>query len=380
MKKLEKILRKLIIKLLGVFMKTKRLSVSDIDINSINRILIVRQHNEIGDMLLATPLFSAIRKKFPNSFISLIARPRNIDVVMNNPDINEIILFDVKKYRKSPWMLLKLLFDIRKKKFDLSIVPCTVSFSLTSAILSFLSGAKYRIGTDGKFFGFYDESSFFFNIYVPAECKKHQVDINLDFIKILGIDGIDRRNKMRLLNEEEEYAKKLLTKIARIGDSPLSPLIGVHPGGGKVQNRWQPSCFGKLIENILGDCPRIGYPTKLGAVPIKVLLMYGPGEDRIIREVLNNTQKMPIVVPLINLRMLAAIIKNCKLFICNDTGVLHIAAGVGTPTIAIFGPSNPDYWNPVGEEHVSVRGKDNTTGSVSLEDVFLQFKEIFGRI
>lgn len=352
MKSLEEILRKFILKLLKVFIKSKTLK--DIDINSIKRILIVRQHNEIGDMLLATPLFSAIRKKFPDSFISLIARPRNIDVVINNPDLNEVILYDVRKFRYAPWKLFKFLYDLRKKKFDITIVPCTVSFSLTSALIAYLSKVKYRIGTDGKFFGFYEDSSFFFNIYVPLEKDKHQVDINLDFIKIFKINGIDKRNKLVLLSHEEEQAKILLEKITK---NNKKILIAVHPGAGKEKNRWSAFKFGKLIDVILNK------------YNLNVLLMWGKGEEQIVKEVLENTSTSPIVLPLINLRLLAAVLKQCKLFICNDTGVLHIAAGVKTPTIAIFGPSNPDFWNPVGEEHKAIRGKDGTTDSVSVDEV-----------
>ena len=101
--------------------------------------------------------------------------------------------------------------------------------------------------------------------------------------------------------------------------------------------------------------------------------MYGPGEEDIIKKVLEYTKKHPVVAPLVDIRTLAGIIKQCKLFICNDTGVLHISAGVGTSTLAIFGPSDPDYWNPVGEEHIAIRGKDCTTDSVSVEEVFFSF-------
>lgn len=364
MKRLEEILRKFILKLLKVFIKSKTLKVENININFIHRILIVRQHNEIGDMLLATPLFSAIRKKFPDSFISLIARPRNIDVVINNPDLNEVILYDVRKFRYAPWKLFKFLYDLRKKKFDLTIVPCTVSFSLTSTLISYLSGAKYRIGTDGKFFGFYEDSSFFFNVYVPLEKDKHQVDINLDYIKIFGDYNIDRQNKLVLLFHEKEQAKILLEKITK---NNKKTLIAVHPGAGKTKNRWPAFKFGKLIDAILNK------------YNLNILLMWAKGEEQIVKEVLENASSSPVVLPLLNLRLLAAVLKQCSLFICNDTGVLHVAAGVKTPTIAIFGPSNPDFWNPVGEEHKAIRGKDGTTDSVSIDNVFEKFQTVFSK-
>jgi len=115
------------------------------DFGRVDKILVVRQHNQLGDMLCAVPLLRALREKFPESKITLVASPINYEVVQHNPFVDEVLNFDKVKFLKSPLNFFQFIKKI-SSNFDIAIVPSTVSISSTSNFIAYLSKAKIRIG------------------------------------------------------------------------------------------------------------------------------------------------------------------------------------------------------------------------------------------
>lgn len=118
---------------------------------NVRNILIVRQHNQLGDMLCSVPLFAAIRKKYPGAHISLVASPINYEILFSdiNPFIDKVIT-----YRKASARELREFYsELRHHDYQIGIVPSTVSISRTSHFINYFSGAKVRVGArsiDGK--------------------------------------------------------------------------------------------------------------------------------------------------------------------------------------------------------------------------------------
>ena len=317
-------------------------------------------------MLLSSPAFRAV-KSAPGRFLAVAAGPVNFPAVFRSPFIDEVLLFTPREYLLKPWKLVSFVRKIRKNGFDACIVPSTVSFSLTSALLSAMSGAKIRIGADGKRFGFYADSGFFFNIEVRQAdgAVKHQTDINLDFLKPLGMETADKSENMGLSGEEKAYAQGVLDSFGiRTGDT----LIGVHPGAGKIPNRWQAENFARAADALIENC---------GA---KVLAMFGPKEAEVKRKFLDSvkTRGNLHIVPQTNIRNIAAVIGRCRVFVCNDTGVLHAAAAVNTPTVAMFGPTDPKQWNPPGEKHLALVSKSGKIEDITAADCVSAVKGMLG--
>lgn len=359
-RRIEEELRKLLFLTLKLFIKNE--VVSDINKNSIKNILIVRQHNEVGDMLLTTPMFHNLRESFKDAYISLVARPVNIDVVKFNPDINEVILYDSNYLKRFPWKIVVFLKKIRERKYDLVIVPCTVAFSLTSALIAYFSRAKIRIGCDGSKFGVYKQSDIFFNKIIQFEKEpKHQVDVNMDFIKPLNIGITYRKHIMGVSDDDVKFADNLFNKYKL---DKKRKIIAVHPGAGKLPNRWNFKNFAAVADYCID---------KLNS---QLILIVGPKEEELKNNVLGNMHNVPVILPQLSILQVAAIIKSCDLLVCNDTGILHVGAGVGAPTVAIFGPSDPSYWNPIGEEHIAIRGKDNICDNVAVVDVIAAVEKL----
>jgi len=146
--------------------------------------------------------------------------------------------------------------------------------------------------------------------------------------------------------EALQEAKDLLRRMG-IGESP----VAVHPGSGSKGKNWSIECFKKLIQYLSNDL----------ALPVVVLL--GPADEDLVQETadLSCVNGLP-------LDTLAALLKICRGYVGNDSGVTHLAAGVGTPTLALFGPTDPHIWAPKGE-HVCVLRNGFQMGDLTYEDV-----------
>jgi heptosyltransferase-2 len=110
------------------------------------------------------------------------------------------------------------------------------------------------------------------------------------------------------------------------------------------------------------------------------VLCWGPHEHALATEFRQLVDFEIVNVPPGTLRTLAAIISQCDLLICNDTGIMHLGASVGLPLVAIFGPTDPVEWKPVGENVVAIRGDDETVDSVTVESVLEGVLELIRKI
>lgn len=146
----------------------------------VKNILIVRQHNQLGDMLCSVPLFAAVRKKYPGAHITLVASPINYEILFSdiNPYIDKVITYQ-KSTAKD---LLDFYRELRNHSYQIGIVPSTVSISRTSHIINYFSGAKIRAGVnsiDDKI----NSVSYLLNVksdFKWNERKLHQTDRNLE--------------------------------------------------------------------------------------------------------------------------------------------------------------------------------------------------------
>ena len=337
----------------------KALSPLEINLSDINRILVIRQQDQLGDFLLSTPVLRALRERFPGSRITVLVRGYTRDAAAFNQYINDVFFLPESGYSYS-FTWLKSFWRNLRAGYDLAILLNTVSHSLSSDILSFLSKSQYVLGSEHRIFPGC-QRNLFYNLIAPyAEEEKHQTERNLDIVRYLGIDTDNRSEIMTVTKEERNWAAEYLRGK---GTTKNTRLIGIHPGAGKVENRWQVNKFA-AVANVL-------YERDL--LPV---LFWGPKEKELGEELLAQLEFKPIICDTLNLRRFAAVVQQMKLFLCNDTGVMHVAASVGTPLVAIFGPTEPVYWKPLGEQFIAVRAEDQQCQSVTVEKVLEQMKKL----
>ncbi|MBM2846896.1 MAG: hypothetical protein HW407_2208, partial [Bacteroidetes bacterium] len=116
-------------------------------------------------------------------------------------------------------------------------------------------------------------------------------------------------------------------------------------------------CFASLMERLNAS------------LKASFCVFWGPNENSLAEELRRVIGFQPTFVPPSSVRQLAANFAVCDVVVCNDTGSMHLCASVRTPLVAVFGPTRPEEWKPIGENSVAVRGRDNTVESVSVEQV-----------
>ncbi len=358
-------MKNLLLKILKVLLGKKSASLPEpselfTDKNLPYKILIVRQHNQLGDMLLSNSLFRSIKESLPNSFLVVIASKENLAAISSNKYIDMPILFDKSKFW-NPINIIKFFSSLRKQKFDATIVPVTVSISFTSCLIARLSGAKFLIGPD-SLDGKSNRYEFMFDYKIKIGKEKDTRHISekiLDIVKPFDITTTDLSEHILITEENKAFALKFFQGVK-------VPKVGVHIGAGKIPNRWSLKNFGEIINYLF---------EKYNAF---VYLTIGNWEKELVDQLIPELMKEPVILKNYPISELAAIIEQSDLFISNDTGIMHLAGSTKTPLIALFGPTNPEIWGPVGENKFPIR-KGSNINDIKPEDVIEKIDEVIKR-
>ena len=334
-----------------------------------HRILVIRQHNQLGDMLCVVPLLRALRAKYPEARLDLMASPVNQEVMLKSRLLSGVVLYDKKKFLRNglirPVTLLRFIGSLRGL-YQMVLVPGTVSTSFTSDFLAFLTGARLRIGV-GSLEGHENNSSFFFNIAEDLQWgndpHRHQTLRNLDVARSLNLETPDCSHQMTLTEDEIEIGRTIATGLR----SSRQTLIGFHPGAGKTANRWPPEMFAELIDLLTAD------------PAVSVFVTSGPMDEQVVASTTSKLKSAVQIVSNQGVRTIASIIKQADLYVTNDTGVMHIAAAVGAPVLALFGPTDPLQWAPLGPKIRYIQGEGGDIRQISVDAVYRAATGMIGK-
>lgn len=298
-------------------------------IQGVKRILIIR-NDGIGDVLNSTPAISALRDAYPDAHISVVVKPPGAEMLRLNPHVDEALIYDSDNMSlKSRWRFLR---QLRASGYDMAVALRNAS---QSNFMAYFSGARYRIGrrSERKRFSFTLTNAVDLH---DLKGTKHETERNMDIARLAGAGNVPRELVLRLSEDEREWARNFLRSASR-------PLVGIHPGGSSFDKLWPAENFADVANRLIGD---------FGA---KIVLFGGRGEEDLVRSIQDKMTHPPILATGIQLRQFAALVAECSLFLCNDSGPMHIAAALKVPTVAIFGPTDHVRWKPHSENAVIVR-------------------------
>lgn len=320
---------------------------------NIKKIVIFRT-DRIGEVLLSTVCIDALKRHFSQSHITFVTSDYAKDIVLGRDDIEEVFIFDTATGDNSFLRLIKLIFYLRKRRFDLAVV---LNPHKMLHLGCFLAGIRYRLGYDRKW-------SFCLTHKTKDkkhECTKHEIEYNLDLLKFIGVKEKVIGPHLAISKRNFDYTDRLVRQSGLDSDKPV---VAIHPGTSNPAKRWTPENFSLLIKKIKDnfDCN---------------IVLLGDEEDKeLISGILSANEQAGLDLSnAFTIKQLAAFLKRVKLFIGNDAGPMHIAASVGTPVIALFGKaSNSIRWRPWGESHVVLHKDD--INAITVDEVTEAIKNI----
>ncbi len=298
--------------------------------------VLIRSANWIGDAVMSLPAVASIRFNFPRAEIFILAKPWVAEIFQNNSLVDQVILYQSPGVHEGLWGMRRLVNQIKKEKFDLALL---LQNAFEAAVISFLARIPLRAGynTDGR--------SLLLTHPVTRDRKfkeLHQTDYYLDLLQSLGC-RLGPRNPELSVSEAPQKEADSLLKILGIGKS--EPLVGISPGAtyGPAK-QWLPEKFAELADRVTQN---------LG---VRVLL-FGSRADRKTASLVVQKARVLLgdLTGLTTLAQAIALISRCRLFISNDSGLMHVAAALRVPLIAIFGSTDPKRTGPRGENCRVVR-------------------------
>jgi lipopolysaccharide heptosyltransferase II len=293
----------------------------------------------LGDtVLMLTPL-ARLRREFPEARITALVTPLSVGVLSAQPSVDETVVYDVFGKDRGLPGIVRVVRLLRARDFD-CVIDFEQHFQMTS-VVAYLTGAPARIG----FFYTGSPRKGLFTDPVFLNPDGHMVDAYMSLLHPVGIDspGVE---SLETIVVPEENEKAVETWLAKQGIGSVTPLVGIHSGSGirAPVRRWGGERFAEIIRRLRRDRDAA------------VVLTGGSDERDRVRDIMDLAGVDGVYNAAGDLSILetAALMRRCDLFISNDTGPLHMAAAMGTPTIGLFGPNSPTRYAPVGKNNRSI--------------------------
>ncbi len=274
----------------------------------------------LGDVVLTTPLLSALRDRFPQAHLAALVIPGTREILAGHPSLDDVLVYD-KKGRNRGWRgLISTARSLREKRFDTCLLPHR---SFRSALLAFMAGIPVRIGFVQAL------GCFLYTRRVRRDASKHEVRRNLQLMGPLAsgdsVDSAPAGGKLwvSLDQEDRDWANR---SLAEFGIHENDRVIAVAPGSVWATKRWVPEGFAAVIDGLIAKHKR------------KVVLLGSQGDRPVIEEILTRCREKPLDFSgQTTLPQLAALLKRSELLITNDNGAMHVGAAQDIPIVAVFG-------------------------------------------
>ncbi len=328
---------------------------------NLRNILIIKLRH-IGDVLLSTPVLRALRDAYPDAQLTMLVNRGTEGVLAHNSDVNEILCLDKGTWREQ----CRFVYRLRERGFD-----CVIDLTDgdRSAVISFATGAAIRVGFNAEHRW---RGLLYSAVAKPRPVDRHRVEYDLCALRALGLDPKPGMPAVFVSPSEEQRAEQWLTEQGLAGETP--PLVMLQPGARYSLKVWPPERFAQLSDRLAER------------FQCRILLGGDQREREVAEQVARKSHCAPIVVAgKFSLLQYASLVKRCVLFVGNDGGAMHIAATVGTPVLALFGPTYPERWGPRGGQTqviykgldcracyhpTCLRGDDSCMRQITVDEVF----------
>ena len=284
----------------------------------------------IGDVVLSTVLLAALRANYPDASITLLAKSHAEQLLENSQLVDEIVAFDFpwtaftgkfSPTRYVPKEFQALIRRLRSHDFDVSL---DARRDIRGNVITYLAGARRRIGYD------FGGGAHLLTDALPSGTQnEHKISDWLALLRPLAVESHPFAPTLTVTDEEKVSARR---RIGALGLSTERPIVGIHPGAGHEVRRWDPLKFASVIDTLITD-----YGLQALVFEEK------PGDSARIAP---HNQIARIQS---DLRGFMALVTQCDLLLCSDSGPMHIANALGVPVTALFGPQRREWYGPRGD-------------------------------
>ena len=289
--------------------------------NERERILVIRA-GAIGDLILTLPVLRALRSRFPEAYLEVMGHPHSLELIAGQREIDA-----VSSINRSEVARLYIpdgpIPEVLKRTFaTFDLIVAYVAETEGTLIKNLRRTGAKRVISWAPF---------------PSRCT-HEADHLLDALRPLGIASSKNAPELVPTPLDRAFATRFWrTHNLRSGQAVLA----LHPGSGSPSKCWPPERFARIAD------------WAIESLSAAVLLIAGPADEEARRQTLSRMKGTPVLASDFSLPRLAALLERCTAFLGNDSGITHLAAAVGTPTVALFGPTDPRIWGPRGG-HVAI--------------------------
>lgn len=283
---------------------------------------------QLGDMLCAIPAVRAFKERYPDSEITLIGLPWAVNFAERfSRYFSSFIAFPgytgLVEQPFSPEKFARFLSEVNEREFDL-VIQMHGNGSITNRMVDKFN-TKLKAGYCPE------ENRSYGKFFMPYPDGISEVERHLRLMNFLGVPVPNKELEFPVMAEDENGVGKIYA------ESGLKPgnYVCIHPGARDERRRWSPISFAKVADAVIG----CGF---------KVVLTGTPDETVVVREVAGSMRHTAVnLAGKTELGVLAGLVKNARLLVCNDTGVSHVAAALAVPSIVVFLISDPARWAPL---------------------------------
>ncbi len=314
------------------------------------RILVIKL-KQPGDVLVSTPVLAALKEAFPQARVTYLLRRGTEEMISGHPLLDDLLVLDRGAGLPGQWRLLR---QLRRGRFELAL---ELSGGDRGAFYAWISGARERLGftRPGKT---WQNRAFTRQMPFPP-LRMHMVLHNLELLRLLGLTPPPNPRLEFFWSPQAEVRVEAQLKSLGLARGAF---VVMHPGAGWRFKCWTPEGYARVIEAIHQDC----------GLPVVLTASRAAHEQELLAAIRAQVRvQLPDLAGKLTLKELGALIAQARFFFGVDSAPMHLAAAVGTPAVALFGPSGDFNWGPRGEGHLVIKkdwdcipcGKDGCEGS-----------------
>ena len=307
------------------------ISASELPQVTARRICIVKP-SALGDVVQAMPLLPVLRERFPDARISWVVNRELSGILTGHPDLDETIAFDRRGSWRESW---RLFGDLRDRKFDLVI---DLQGLLRTALMTAATRAPIRVGLETA----REAAHLTTNVTLPDTGR--MVPAWLRYWRVAEAFGLGNRARVTRVAVPDTDCELVRKQLAGLGE----PLLAVHPGARWVTKRWPVEKFAAVAAKATR---KFGFATVILGSPAEA------ESSALLEQLIRNFIPAARILNLTGqttLKQLAAVLQQVNVVLTNDTGPMHLAAGLGTPVVGVFTCTSAVRSGPPGDEHALV--------------------------